>query len=358
MKSINKEKVLSTIIAIFIIQFGIFFIIREADKKYGNHEVEKLRLEKLFGIKFNDNLQPKVANLNLCCKNWSEIPPELLTFTNVEIINLSKNKFTQFPYELLEMPNLVILNLNDNQIQEIDCQQKNKTLFNLLLNNNQIQTIENIAYLEGLEVLRLNNNQIEVLNDNFSKNLEYLNLYKNNLKKIDSNIDFKSKKLLELNLSFNNNLHYIPNNLLEMSHLRKLNLENCKLEKWEIKEGIVNQKLSQLLLSFNQLTNFKTDDKQLPNLRQLALKENRLSRVNIKHSNIDKLYLAGNKLTTSGLSLDLPLAKIVNLYDNELKSLPEECLIAPNLEKLNLNKNYITNAQGKDIWYRFPKLIF
>ena len=106
MQAKTKEKILSIVIALFIIQFGIFFIIRETDKKYENHETKKVRLEKLFGVEFDKNLQPKNTFLNLCCKNWSEIPEELKNFKKIQSINLNNNKLSQFPYELLKIPTL------------------------------------------------------------------------------------------------------------------------------------------------------------------------------------------------------------------------------------------------------------
>lgn len=377
MQAKTKEKVFSIVIALFIIQFGLFFIIRATDKKYENQKVEKIRLEKLFGVEFDENLQPKSTILDLSNNNWSEIPSELKTFKSLEKIDLRNNQLKDFPYELLEIPNLTDINLNNNQIKNIRFSRKNTALLSLFINNNQIESIENIEFLNALEILSLNNNrisempnfnnrklitlslinnQIEVLEDNFDNNLEFLDVSKNQITRIDKKINFLTKRLLELNLSNNKELEYLPNNLLAMSYLRSLNLNNCQLKKWEIKEDLTNLNLRVLKLSFNQLQSFELTSKQLPNLKSLQLKQNKLKQVKIAHQGISKLDLSINQLTTEGLSLNLPFATNVNLYDNELKSLKESCLIAPNLEVLDLNRNYITTEQGQQIWLRFPKV--
>jgi Leucine-rich repeat (LRR) protein len=260
--------------------------------------------------------------------------------------------------------------LNNNQIKNIHFTTKNTSILNLLINDNQIKTIGNIEYLVALESLSLNNNnisempnvknpnlinlslinnQITILGDHFGSNLEQLNLSKNKLKTIDGKIDFPSKILLDLDLSFNKNLESLPSNLLTMFSLRSLNLNNCTIKKWEMKEGLTNHNLKELRLNSNQLQNFELSSKQLPSLKSLQLANNKLTTTKIAHLEISNLNLSKNKLTTEGLKLDLPFALNVNLYENELNFLPPVCLIAPNLEQLDLNKNYITTEQGKAI---------
>jgi Leucine-rich repeat (LRR) protein len=126
--------------------------------------------------------------LNLRNNKISIIPKEIKYLTNLQILNLTSNKILIIPEEIKYLTNLQVLFLSNNKISVIPTEIKYLTnLQKLNLGNNKISTIpEEIKYLINLQVLCLGNNKISTIPEEikYLTNLQYLYLNNNNISMI------------------------------------------------------------------------------------------------------------------------------------------------------------------------------
>lgn len=226
-----------------------------------------------------------------------------------------------------------------------------------------------ISILNHLKKLELRSNQIgRFPNSILSLNsLSYLDLSHNNLNKLPDGIH-SLNSLEYLNLRYNN-LTEIPSSIGSLTNLMTLDLKHNKLSTLPSTIGKLAS-LEVLNLHGNQLSVLPSTFEDLFSLKKLKLGLNNLKSVPewIKNlSSLKKLGLGGNKsLSNFQEWIDfLPPILELNLYDNDIKVLPEsigtlntlEVLIVPNnqlkklpesfkelysLKKLDLSWNDIT----------------
>ncbi len=179
----------------------------------------------------------------------------------------------------------------------------------------------------------------------FSLNfLKYLDLSHNSINKLPEAIH-SLKSLEYLNLEYNN-LIMIPDSIDSLMNLKELNLKHNKLTSLPSSFGKLTS-LKILNLHGNQLNILPPTLEDLYSLEKLNLGLNNLKRVPkwIKNlSSLKKLNLGGNKaLSKIDQWIDfLPPLIELNLYDDDIKALPDSIGLLVSLEVLIIPNNHLT----------------
>ena len=96
-------------IVLLLVPFGLY------SQNKQNKNALKTTFFDLESAKLNPDL---VKDLNLKGKNLVTFPLEILTFKNIELLDLSNNQISEIPDELRRMKNLVGLNMSGNPIAD------------------------------------------------------------------------------------------------------------------------------------------------------------------------------------------------------------------------------------------------
>lgn len=203
-----------------------------------------------------------------------------------------------------------------------------------------------ISALNQLEKLELRSNQIgRFPNSILSLNsLKYLDFSHNNINKLPDRIH-ALKSLEYLNLRYNS-LTEIPNSIGSLPKLKILDLKHNKLT--TLPTSIGNLPCLEVLnLHGNQLNILPSALENLSSLKKLKLGLNNLQAVPewVKNlHNLKKLGLGGNKYLSNFQEwIDfLPPLVELNLYDIDIKALPDSIGTLNSLEVLKLPNNQLT----------------
>lgn len=130
--------------------------------------------------------------LGLDYNDLTQLPASIANLTYLQKIHLNKNKFKAFPEVLTQNRYLKTILISDNEIETVSPDIKNLIyLEDLVINDNKLSVVPaEIFELQNLKVLGLRGNGIGELPDKFDQlvNLEKLNLQGNNLKEIPESI--------------------------------------------------------------------------------------------------------------------------------------------------------------------------
>jgi Leucine-rich repeat (LRR) protein len=252
--------------------------------------------------------------------------------------NLVSHLFTTFP--LKELPRLIILDLTGNPV----CKLLNFRLFTVF-------HLNRLKILNGSGVTLKDQNQakeiylgkltIELLGEkvghfNF-KNIAELDLRNCKIKEIDclSGSDFRSLR----KLNFDNNLLVNIDCFASLSGLRHLSVNSNKLER---------------LLSYDgSLNDFKPQKSFLPNLEELYLGHNNISKISDlglhRLSQLKVLYLQGNCIMkVDGLEQMTNLLELV-LDKNQIKAIDNVSFLSLiNLKELHIKENRLKSLANFD----------
>lgn|GEM_PF-183436 len=105
----------------------------------------------------------QVIKLELRKKRLKKFPPEILTFTNLQYLDISKNDIEELPDEIGHLKNLQYLAVSRNGLQEFPTQIGDlKNLYYLEANNNDLTSLPTeIGKLDKLRILDLWSNDID-----------------------------------------------------------------------------------------------------------------------------------------------------------------------------------------------------
>lgn len=249
-----------------------------------------------------------------------------------------------------EMTKLTFLDLSDNGIVDIDELNSLVNLEILILDNNQISYFPNINQLENLTTLSVQNNGIEELGDDLSglSNLISFNAAFNNIKDLSSLDDLTSLQELILN---DNDLGFYGTTpdfsaLLNAPNLEVLNLENNNLTSISDLAG-KDIPLDKLYLSGNLLTDI-SPIAGFTELRVLDLSDNLISDIDelSDMTNLSSIKLNNNLITDFSNLTSITGLQEIDLHDNAITSIPPIALEWPNLVKLDLRNNVLTDTSG------------
>jgi Leucine-rich repeat (LRR) protein len=174
----------------------------------------------------------------------------------LKVLKMNNCQLTETP-KLINLTKLEMLELSNNELTNIDNLNNLLFLYNLDLSKNRLTNVDNITNLFSLRDLNLSYNKLKSLPSNLRtlKKLLYLNLESNKL--VSVNMEFKQKfkqlkeypidvnlfislipikSLVYLNLS-DNPIYYIPNKLVELNNLNKLELKNIGLLGLTLEDG-------------------------------------------------------------------------------------------------------------------------
>lgn len=227
------------------------------DSNYDNSNVisklERCYITKSFNLE-NQNLKDLVfvedfiskkrhsidnkLNLNVFCVNFNNlkaIDDSLLSSIDVKIFSANNNFISVFP-SIYHFKNLKKLDLSRNNISNIENDLNILTeLQEINFSSNNIQKIPNLQNLKNLKEVDLSHNEIKILSKEILNLSSYTLLLNNNQIYEFDNIKEVSEKIINLDLSFNN-LSNIPSILLLNSKIALLNLKGNKISYYELKK--------------------------------------------------------------------------------------------------------------------------
>ncbi|RUS21742.1 hypothetical protein BC937DRAFT_91547, partial [Endogone sp. FLAS-F59071] len=237
-------------------------------------------------------LAPHLRTLNLSSNLLSNFPPELLEFTELEVLLLSQNKIAgPMPEELpLRLSQLCTLRLDANAITDLP------------------DTISNWKHLRQL-----------ILGSVFGGN---------RISSIPEGCISEMVELVELSVS-HNLLHHLPSDLgHSLSQLRSLSAVNNQLESIPCTIGLCRS-LRSLNLSHNHLTSLPEDLVDLRELDTLDVSSNLLCILPdnvLEHMSKTTILLTGNPFTQSG-TCDIRAAQNQdNSYANLIRQLAKRAV--------------------------------
>lgn len=252
--------------------------------------------------------------------------------------NVVSHLFTTFP--LKELPRLIILDLTGNPV----CKLQNFRLFTVFhLNRLKILNGSGVTLKDQTQAkdIYMGKLTIELLGEKIGhfnfKNITELDLRNCKIKEIDclSGSDFRSLR----KLNFDNNLLVNIDCFASLSGLQHLSVNNNKLER---------------LLSYDgSLNDFKPLKSFLPNLEELFMGYNNISRISDlglhRLYQLKILYLQGNRIMkVDGLEQMTNLIELV-LDKNQIKAIDNLSFISLiNLKELHIKENRLKSLANFD----------
>ncbi|TXT65026.1 MAG: putative Leucine-rich repeat domain protein [Promethearchaeota archaeon] len=313
--------------------------------KIDNHIVREYLINELINvkmIKFQKDITSLIEENKLVNYSNQELA---LMLINYYIIKFLVDKFDRLRYKI-----------KNGHIRDLDFSCIGHNIFNwntitkiphyigflsklqkLDLKVNKVRKIPtNIANLVSLEQMDLSNNQIQIIPDSFSQmeSLQHLNLRHNSLTSLpDSFGDLRTLRSLDLS---HNKLISLP-----MSFKNLKNLENLKLYG----------------------NNFDEIPNELAGLNRLSYLEIGLNAINsieqnlLKMKSLERLGLGGNKVDVDTLHLlnELESLKQIELYDNNIKTLPNSIGELTQVRDLSIHNNQLQDLPDSFSQLRFLK---
>ncbi|KAF7636898.1 hypothetical protein Mgra_00003638 [Meloidogyne graminicola] len=314
-------------------------------------KLNKTQLERvpdvLSNLKNLEHLQ--MINNKLQIKT-SGIPTDIFRMKDLTIIDFGDNLLRDVPSNLEYAKCAIVLNLRGNNIQNIP----NQIFSNLIdliyldLSNNNLDTLPpQLRRLTNLQVLKLSNNPLT--NFQFkqapgSNKLRVIELRNTHRTLQNLTLSFEDiPTLQELNLAMNE-LTKIPETLISLKNLRKLDLSFNKLTKLEFTEGTFPN-LETFNISGNDLVALPSQIIFCVKLQRLYANYNKLNFEGLpagfgKLMQLQVLFLSHNnlELIPEGVGRCVKLRKL-KLDNNRLITLPEGIHLLPDLKELDLRNN-------------------
>ncbi|MFX0186349.1 MAG: leucine-rich repeat domain-containing protein [Candidatus Hodarchaeota archaeon] len=287
------------------------------------------KIKKFDNYKFNISLSPFFKTKEV---RWFNIEKIVEIINNYVIINYFEELSKEINYQI-----------EKGLVTELNLSFISKNVFGWKILTNLTIFINIFKYLKKLE---LRDNRIAIFPDSIVNlnSLKYLDLSHNIIDKLPESVS-NLKSLEYLNLRYNN-LSEIPNSIGSLNLLKTLDLKHNKLT--TLPKSISKLKSLEILnLHGNQFNTIPTSLKGLSSLKILKLGLNSLKYIPDWIKNLGflkKLGLGGNKsLSNFQEWIDfLPPIKELNLYDNDIKELPESIGSLNSLEVLILPNNQLT----------------
>lgn len=322
----------------------------------------------------------KLIEFDLSKNSLKSLPQYFLMLRTLKKLNISNCKFTSFPSILLDLKGLSELDLSNNSLEKIislgkltnlkilnisccflkslpDKFLENTNLTKLIGIDNQITELNGIG-IDPLEYIDFTDNNIEtVQNIHQAKNLNYINLSRNNLTIISS--DLCKLKLKTLILS-GNHIKILP---LEFPHLKDIRVLDLSYNNLKEFSGVDNfSQIENLNIQFNEIRSFKIS-KNLQFLSQLNVSQNYISEFKgfCHCSNLQSVNASENLIQEIDPQL-YHAKRLVSLdfSNNEISSIPlniEKHLYFLQTFKLNDNNVYELSTDLQD-WVKLNGINF
>ncbi|KAI5719900.1 hypothetical protein M8J76_016466 [Diaphorina citri] len=267
-----------------------------------------------------------LTTLDLSHNNIKQIPDALENAKSLLVLNLSHNTINNIPNALfMNLTDLLFLDLSNNNLEALPPQMRRLTMLQtLVLDNNPLGHfhLRQLPSLTNLTTLRMRNTQRNLAN--MPQSLSNLVL------------------LSELDLS-HNEFTKVPESLYTLVSLKRINLSNNKIT--ELSNSIETwTKVEVLNLSSNELSALPPALTKLSNLRRLFVNNNKLDFEGVpsgigKLSALEIFSAASNRLEMipEGLCRCGSLKKLI-LSSNRLITLPDTIHLSE-LQVLDLKDN-------------------
>lgn len=281
-------------------------------------------LPKLKTLKIHNNILKNLHFLN--------------NLPGLETLDISKNNLYNLS-GIEKSKNLKALIYQYSSIQNLKALKNLKMLQTLDLSYARNISIESTPDLQSLQDLNLSN-------FNLTLNCVILGEKLKNFKQLIS-LNLSGNRINSDYFLFNNNVLFTNNNITEVSilkNLQKLNLSRNDLIKIQALQYY--KSLTELDVSFNQIEDISFL-KDLKNIRKIYLADNKIAVIEpLKDlQNITDLDISGNKITSLVFIKDLTKLTKLNVSGNSIITVSEISNLVK-LKELNLSNNNITDLHG------------
>lgn len=239
-----------------------------------------------------------VTILDLSRQNISVIDDYIFDNSQLKIFNLSCNLITSISQNTFH--SLILLEKLDisyNLIEKIEFNDNLKNLKWLSLNNNRLKRIQNNTFesLTSLEYLYISNNKIKLIDAAAFKklpNLYILILINNDLQTLESNTFRDLNSLSRLEIS-NTKISNIPNECFSGSrNLNTINASYSEIMNLNYNAFRTTDYIEILDFSHNFLTNFDINITHIINIKEIYLNNNNIKNISYyTFLNLSHLYL-------------------------------------------------------------------
>lgn len=142
------------IIALLFMVFGVSYLISQRDSASPDTSSQTTKPKQSSAV--------PGRTLDLSGQQLTNIPEDVLTETDITVLNISNNQLTTLPAAIANLVNLEVLNVENNRITSFPAELSQlKNLRQLLANNNRMENVSNALYtMMQLQVLDISGNNI------------------------------------------------------------------------------------------------------------------------------------------------------------------------------------------------------
>lgn len=298
---------------------------------YSNLEVLDLSYNSLTDIGTLLNKMPSLRTVNLFGNKLSTIRFEK---SKIENMDLGNNNLTQFPVCPETITNLT---LDNNKINQIEIKQSLEKLKKLCASNNQMITFNILSLLPILLILDVSYNQLTTLPalSNVVPKLRVLDITSN----MFPDIPDLPRTIIELKASYNK-LRVVPDFIKSLSTVNIIDFSHNYIK--TVDQSQIPTSLVHFRLQDNCL-----EDVSLPSIggiEKILCMKNQLSEIpNVGSPNLaSEFFLSQNCIRTIKMTSFSKLVTKIDLTNNKLKEIPRELFALQNLAYLFLSGNRIS----------------
>ncbi|CAK7219451.1 Protein nud1 [Sporothrix bragantina] len=317
-------------------------------------DVQGKNLESLHKL---DEFCPQLVSLDAAgnsLRNLSGVP------TSVRQLRIVGNQLSELT-SWTSLANLQYLDISNNDIKTLSGLKSLVHLRGLKADNCGLENLDGLKYHDALQTLRARGNQFTEVDFDGTRLQKLVELdLENNQITTATNLD-QLTSLVTLNLRRNSLTQFTTGNYGALPHVRTLNVSDNQLTALDVC-GL--PALRVLFADRNRLAHIRGFSKT-PRLDSVSLREQQLEatkRLDISslyHAyEIRKLFLSGNLLESFDPPVDFLNLQLLELANCGLTSLPAKLGRAvPNLRKVNLNFNALTNLKPLSGISRLKKVL-
>ncbi|XP_055346232.1 protein flightless-1 homolog [Paramacrobiotus metropolitanus] len=302
---------------------------------------------------------PFVRGIDFSRNDFQDLFPKAVEeMLGLRWLRLNRTTLEDMPVELMKLNKLEHLTLAHNKLDSLELHNPNgstRILFkkmpslrtlNARYNNIQTgQVPKDLFELEELSILDLSHNSLAKVPEDLDqvKTLIVLNLSNNSIESVPTQVFLNLTGLMQLDLSFNK-LESLPPQLRRLINLQTLNLSNNPLVHFQFRQlpSLVNLQVLNLRNTHRNQSNLPPSLEMIPNLAELDLAENELTRVPECAYNViqlRRLNLSKNQLSDFDIPEGWLKLQTLNVSHNKLKSLSQNLPKCTALKRLYVNNN-------------------
>ena len=263
---------------------------------------------------------PEIATLNLSRNLALDVPKDFIqSCVHLREIKFTGNEALQLPTSFSLASKLQVLDISNNHLTDLEHAHLGKLqhLVSIKLANNKLKTLPSyFREMTQLRILMLSSNYFMTLPD----------------------VVYELKSLVDLDISFNN-IAELPK-IGQLKHLERFWATNNQLTGSFPKDMKELDQLREIDVRFNHGISSLDVFAQIPNLEQLMIGHNNISRFEGSFKKLKKLQADHNPITRFDFKSPMPTLTSLNLSSAKLAHLDDSFFDRiPNVTTLTLNKN-------------------